>query len=44
MGVRERGKRTLIFSTQANWVESYGKQVVDLCKRGYLNSLLEDEV
>lgn len=24
-----QGKRTLIFSTQANWVESYGKQVVD---------------
>ena len=43
MGVREPGKRTLIFSTQANWVESYGKQVVDLCKRGYLDSLLEDE-
>lgn len=39
-----QGKRTLIFSTQANWVESYGKQVVDLCKRGYLDSLLEDEV
>ncbi|MDH1271331.1 DEAD/DEAH box helicase [Rhizobium pusense] len=38
-----QGKRTLIFSTQANWVESYGKQVVDLCKRGYLKSLLEDE-
>ena len=38
-----QGKRTLIFSTQANWVESYGKQVVDLCKRGYLGSLLEDE-
>ncbi|WP_430258276.1 DEAD/DEAH box helicase [Neorhizobium sp. IRS_2294] len=38
-----QGKRTLIFSTQANWVESYGKQVVDLCKRGYLNTLLEDE-
>ena len=38
-----QGKRTLIFSTQANWVESYGKQVVDLCKRGYLDSLLEDE-
>lgn len=37
------GKRTLIFSTQANWVESYGKQVVDLCKRGYLDSLLEGE-
>lgn len=39
----DQGKRTLIFSTQANWVESYGKQVVDLCKRGYLNSLLDDE-
>ncbi|RQZ67272.1 DEAD/DEAH box helicase [Burkholderia sp. Bp9004] len=38
-----QGKRTLIFSTQANWVESYGKQVVDLCKRGYLESLLEDQ-
>ncbi len=38
-----QGKRTLIFSTQANWVESYGKQVVDLCKRGYLDSLLVDE-
>ncbi|HEY8127141.1 MAG TPA: DEAD/DEAH box helicase [Hyphomicrobium sp.] len=38
-----QGKRTLIFSTQANWVEGYGKQVVDLCKRGYLDSLLEDE-
>jgi hypothetical protein len=39
-----QGKRTLIFSTQANWVESYGKQVVDLCKRGYIDSLLEDEI
>lgn len=38
-----QGKRTLIFSTQANWVEGYGKQVVDLCKRGYLNSLLDDK-
>lgn len=38
-----QGKRTLIFSTQANWVESYGKQVVDFCKRGYLDSLLEEE-
>ncbi|MGO4609929.1 DEAD/DEAH box helicase [Variovorax sp. 2RAF20] len=38
-----QGKRTLIFSTQANWVESYGKQVVNLCKRGYLDSLLDDE-
>ena len=38
-----QGKRTLIFSTQANWVESYGKQVVDLCKRGYLAPLIDDE-
>lgn len=38
-----QGKRTLIFSTQANWVEGYGRQVVDLCRRGYLDSLLEDE-
>ncbi|MES5483338.1 DEAD/DEAH box helicase [Bradyrhizobium sp. INPA03-11B] len=38
-----QGKRTLIFSTQANWVEGYGKQVVDLCKRGYLGPLLDDE-
>ena len=39
-----QGKPTLIYSTQANWVEGYGKQVVDLCKRGYLKSLLDDRV
>jgi hypothetical protein len=39
-----QGKRTLIFSTQANWVEGYGKQVVDLCKRGYLDPLLDDKM
>ena len=38
-----RGKRTLIYSTQANWVESYGKNILNLCKRKYLASLLEDE-
>jgi hypothetical protein len=38
-----QGKRTLIFSTQANWVEGYGRQVVDLCKRGYLQPLLDDD-
>jgi hypothetical protein len=38
-----QGKRTLIFSTQASWVKGYGKQVVDLCKRGYLDSLLDHE-
>ncbi len=37
------GKRTLIFSTQANWVAGYAKRVVNLCKRGYLDSLLDDE-
>jgi hypothetical protein len=37
-----QGKRTLVFSTQANWVAGYGKRIVDLCKRGYLGSLLED--
>lgn len=38
-----QGKRALIFLTQANWVEGYGRQVVDLCNRGYLASLLEDK-
>lgn len=38
-----QGKRTLIFCTQANWVESYAKKVVDLHARGYLPSLLDDE-
>ena len=38
-----QGKRTLVFLTQANLVESYGKQVVDLCKRGYLEPLLHDQ-
>ena len=39
----EQGKRTLIFSTQANWVESYGRSVVDLVSRGYLEPLIDDE-
>ena len=34
------GKRTLIFATQANWVETYGKRVVELVGKGYLPSLL----
>jgi hypothetical protein len=38
-----QGKRTLIFSTQANWVEGYGKTVVDLLRRGYLSSLLDND-
>ncbi|MBC7703453.1 MAG: DEAD/DEAH box helicase [Rhodoferax sp.] len=39
----EQGKRTLIFSTQANWVEGYGKTAVRLHKVGYLPTLLDDE-
>ncbi|MYD75792.1 MAG: DEAD/DEAH box helicase [Gammaproteobacteria bacterium] len=37
----KKGKRALIFITQANWVEGYGKQAVKLVKKGYLPSLLE---
>jgi len=40
----EQGKRTLIFITQANWVEGYGEMALDLVARGYLPSLLEDAV
>ena len=35
------GKRTLIFCTQRNTVEGYGKAIIDLTNRGYLPSLLE---
>jgi hypothetical protein len=38
----ERGKRTLIFVTQANWVEGYGQVALELVHRGYLSSLLDD--
>ncbi|MGE0852985.1 MAG: DEAD/DEAH box helicase [Hyphomicrobiaceae bacterium] len=37
-----QGKRALIFITQANWVEGYGKAAVDLVRRGYLPTLLDD--
>lgn len=37
-----QGKRTLIFSTQANWVEGYGKKVVRFVEKGYLPSLIDD--
>ncbi len=39
----QQGKRTLIFSTQANWVEGYGEAAIELYRRGYLPTLLEDE-
>ena len=38
-----QGKRTLIFCTQANWVEGYGKQACMFVRKGYLSSLLDDE-
>ena len=37
-----QGKRTLIFSTQANWVEGFGTAALNLVRRGYLESLAED--
>lgn len=39
----QQGKRTLVFSTQANWVEGYGEAAVDLHRRGYLPTLLDDD-
>lgn len=39
----QQGKRTLVFSTQANWVEGYGEAAVELHRRGYLPTLLEDD-
>ncbi len=39
----EEGKRTLIFCTQRDNVESYGRTIVDLWRRGFLPSLLQDE-
>lgn len=40
--VARSGKRALIYSTQANWVEGYGERVIDLVDRGYLVPLLAD--
>ena len=39
----EEQKRTLIFVTQANWVEGFAERALELTRRGYLPSLLEDE-
>ena len=38
----EDGKRTLIFCTQRDNVESYGETIIDLWKRGILLTLLHD--
>lgn len=37
------GKRTLVFCTQRDHVESYAKRIVDLARRGFIATLLEDE-
>lgn len=39
-----QGKRALIFCTQRDHVEGYAETIVDLHRRGYLPSLLEDTV
>lgn len=39
----DQDKRTLIFQPQANSVIGYGATIVDLCARGYLAPLLDDE-
>lgn len=37
-----QGKRSLIFVTQANWVNGFGERALKLCKKGYLPNLLDD--
>jgi hypothetical protein len=39
----DQEKRALIFQPQANSVIGYGATIVDLCARGYLPPLLDDE-
>jgi hypothetical protein len=36
------GKRTLVFCTQRDHVESYARKIVDLARRGFLVPLLDD--
>lgn len=37
------GKRALVFCTQRDHVESYAQRIVDLARRGFLPSLLDDD-
>lgn len=37
------GKRTLVFCTQRDHVETYAKRIVDLARRGFIAPLLEDQ-
>lgn len=38
----EQGKKTLIFISTAKWVSGYGDRAVDLVRRGYIPSLLDN--
>jgi hypothetical protein len=38
----KQDKKTLVFITQANWVENFGKTALDLVAKGYLPSLLQE--
>jgi hypothetical protein len=38
----DQGKRALIFCTQRDHVEGYAETVIDLNRRGFLPSLLQD--
>ncbi len=38
----EQGKKTLIFISTAKWVSGYGDRAVDLVRRGYIPTLLDN--
>jgi hypothetical protein len=38
----QQGKKTLIFISQANWVEKFGLVALDLVSKGYLPNLLKE--
>lgn len=38
----QQGKKTLIFITQANWVEKFGEVALELVEKGYLPKLLHE--
>lgn len=37
------GRRVLVFITQANWVESFGRVAMELVNNGFLTPLLDDQ-
>jgi hypothetical protein len=39
----QEGKRSLIYVTQANWVEGFAKRALSFVKKGYFPNLLVDE-